>query len=75
MSAKTCYYCSAPAVVLCDFLVSSSSLIFGNAGPLQTCDRPICGEHRRRVGHVCDRSRRTKNNQSNTIDHCKEHHT
>ncbi len=67
---KRCYYCDREAVVLCDHLSHDGERT-------NICSRPICEQHRRQVGtlRACDRSRRTKNNQSHTdtIDHCTEH--
>lgn len=64
----TCHYCPKPAVAYCDFIVVGPR---GTTG-IQTCDRAICADHCRRVGHICARGRNKK--LSGTIDHCKEHH-
>lgn len=71
MSAEkqhTCHYCDAPAVAFCDYAVMGD-----RRKAYASCDRPICAKHGKLVGHVCDRSRRTKNNLSDTIDYCAEH--
>ncbi len=60
-----CHYCDRVAVVLCDYLSVDP--------PNKTCDRPVCNEHRMKMGHFCYR---TKNkSRSDTIDYCKEHTT
>jgi hypothetical protein len=64
----TCHYCPKPAVAYCDFPVNR----FGLLRELVTCDRAICEDHCRRVGHICARGRNKK--LSGTIDYCKEHH-
>jgi hypothetical protein len=71
----TCYYCRRPAIAICDHVRVRplSDCLTHDGDMIITCGRPICPEHRRLVGHVCDRSRRTTNNQSDTIDHCREH--
>lgn len=67
-----CHYCEKPAVVYCDFVLNPR-VVFRAPAELATCDRALCVEHRRHVGHMCDRSRRTTNNHSDTIDYCPEH--
>ena len=59
-----------PAIAWCDFIEHRPLALLG---AVKICDRPICAEHRRLVGHMCDRSRRTKNNHSDTIDYCVDH--
>jgi hypothetical protein len=71
--AVLCHYCDRPAVVYCDFIADARPVLRNET--VHTCSRALCPDHRKKVGHVCDRSRRTKNNQSDTIDHCKEHGT
>ncbi len=68
-----CYYCEGGATVFCDFVIGATYSGAGKPKTVVTCDRPICNFHRRKVGHICDRSRRTTNNNSDTIDHCKAH--
>lgn len=63
---KKCHYCDNPAIFICDFIVNRTT----RPG---SCDRALCNDHRRKIGHICDRSRRTTNNQSDTIDNCPEH--
>lgn len=67
-----CHYCPKPAVVFCDHFEGKGGLsVVKDGKALQTCDRPICNEHRRKVGHVCYRGKNKK--LSDTIDHCKVH--
>lgn len=69
---ERCNYCEKPAVVYCDYVAPSKHRLLNRA--MKICDRPICADHRRLVGHMCDRSRRTTNNRSDTIDHCRAHY-
>lgn len=62
-----CFYCDRVAVVLCDFLAEATA----DAAQTRTCDRPVCNEHRKKVGHFCYRRKNKK--ASDTIDYCKEH--
>lgn len=64
-----CHFCGKDAVVLCDYITKRAGLTV-----LADCSRALCPDHRRKVGHICDRSRRTTNNNSDTIDFCPEHH-
>jgi hypothetical protein len=45
-----CHYCSKPSIALCDFYGTILK---------KTCDRPICGDHRVKIGP--------------NVDHCKVH--
>ncbi len=67
-----CFYCGKSAIAYCDFIFRPG-WVDGFEADALACDRPICVDHRRAVGRFCDRSRRTTNNQSDTIDHCREH--
>ena len=49
---EKCYVCGKPAPYLCDYVLE-----FGLENP--TCDRPMCAEHRVKIGP--------------NIDYCKEH--
>lgn len=68
LPTPACHYCERPAIAYCDFVARTPVAV-------RSCDRALCPDHRNKVGYICDRSRRTKNNQSDTIDHCKEHGT
>lgn len=69
-----CYVCRKPATALCDYTLGPRAIpasTFDKAFSIATCDRPMCDEHRVRVGHICNRS---KKSQSDTIDYCQEHY-
>jgi hypothetical protein len=71
-----CFYCEREATRLCDFVVkrhASAAVAARVPEAIVTCDRAICNEHARVVGHMCERSRRTTNNVSDTFDVCMGH--
>lgn len=63
---STCAYCDRPAEYFCDYITDPRTD--------RTCDKPLCEEHRTRVGGgmICGRGKRG-GCQPFTIDYCPGH--
>lgn len=69
-----CLWCENEAEHLCDYMlghvVNADGVIEDLKAPHFTCDAPMCGEHRRKIGHVCGT---LEPPHADTIDHCPAH--
>lgn len=68
-----CHYCGAKAIAWCDWIDREQMRTARDSTPVKTCDRPLCTQHVRKVGHICVRGRRGHHAGCDTIDHCREH--